>query len=247
MCLQCCCWSARLLARCGGPDILPSPVLGEEEIKGSVNKELTAALEKYGIATTDEQNQLIDRYCRLLWDWNDRLNLTRHVDYDTFVARDVLDSMHLATLIPRGKKVVDIGSGGGVPGILLAIVRPDLKIWLNDSIEKKTRALADMVLNLELSTKVINARIQDLLKQRRFDVLVARAVGPTKKVLGWLQPHWESFDELLLIKGPRWIEERKEARYHGLLADIDLRKLASYPMPGTDSESVVLSFKKKVD
>jgi 16S rRNA (guanine527-N7)-methyltransferase len=64
------------------------------------------------------------------------------------------------------------------------------------------------------------------------------------KILRWIEPHWKSFDRVLLIKGPRWIEERKEARHQSKMTSIDLRVLKKYPMPGTESESVVLSFQK---
>ena len=73
-----------------------------------------------------------------------------------------------------------------------------------------------------------------------FNSLVVRAVGTLRTLLAWLRPHWESFDRLLVLKGPAWIEERGEARHYGLLHDLSLRKLATYPMPGTKSESVLL-------
>jgi len=64
------------------------------------------------------------------------------------------------------------------------------------------------------------------------------------KVLGWFQPHWSSIGRLLMIKGPRWVQERKEARHLGLLKSLELRRLRTYPMPGTESESVILVLKK---
>jgi 16S rRNA (guanine527-N7)-methyltransferase len=65
------------------------------------------------------------------------------------------------------------------------------------------------------------------------------------KILRWLAPHWDSFDRLLLIKGPAWVEERQEARHEGLFRNLELRKLADYPLAGTESESVVLSIRPK--
>ena len=67
-----------------------------------------------------------------------------------------------------------------------------------------------------------------------------RAVARLTKMLGWLKPHWGSFKRLLIVKGPAWVEERGEARHRGLMRDLALRKLTSYPMPGTDSQSVLL-------
>ncbi len=66
-----------------------------------------------------------------------------------------------------------------------------------------------------------------------------------RKLLEWLRPHWDSFDQLLVLKGPAWLDERGEARHHGLMRDLSLRKLTSYPLPGTQSESVLLQIRRK--
>jgi 16S rRNA (guanine527-N7)-methyltransferase len=87
--------------------------------------------------------------------------------------------------------------------------------------------------------------VQEVLAQEHFNTLVARAVAPLDKMLRWLAPHWNAFERLLVIKGPAWVEERKVAHDAGLLRKVHLRKLASYPLPGTDSESVVLSVRRK--
>jgi 16S rRNA (guanine527-N7)-methyltransferase len=98
-----------------------------------------------------------------------------------------------------------------------------------------------------LRASVVHAPAQDLVTGERFDVLVARAVAPLSKLLKWLGPTFDSFDRLLVIKGPAWVEERTEAREAGLLRRLELRKLADYPLPGTDSQSVVLSVRRKGD
>jgi 16S rRNA (guanine527-N7)-methyltransferase len=197
-------------------------------------------LADYTIELPPEQVRRMEDYCRLVWAWNDRLNLTRHTEYRTFAARDIIDSMHLAECLVAGESVLDVGSGGGVPGVLLAILRPDVRITLSESVGKRAQALADIVKNLGLPAPVIQARAEQVLAGQRFDSVVARAVGPLAKVLTWVKPHWSSMGRLLLIKGPRWVEERKAARNLGLLRELELRRLKTYPMPGTDSESVIL-------
>lgn len=207
---------------------------------------LAAALARHGIELPAEQIELLDRYRRLLWDWNEKLNLTRHTTMDKFVGRDVVDSLAFGRFLTEGEDVLDVGSGGGVPGIVLAILRPDLSVSLCDSVGKRARVAADIVRQLDLNVPVHHAAVQDLLADNVYDSLLVRAVAPLTKLLTWLAPHWGAFRRLLVLKGPAWVEERKDARERGLFADLQLRKLHGYPLAGTDSESVLLEIKWKV-
>jgi 16S rRNA (guanine527-N7)-methyltransferase len=201
---------------------------------------LASALERHGISLDDEQVADLDRYCRVLWSWNEKLNLTRHTTYEKLVARDVLDTVQLERLVDAGERVLDVGSGGGVPGAILAIVRPDLDMTLCDSVAKKAAALAAIVEESGGRTPVVHARAEELLKNERFDSLVVRAVAPLHKLLTWFEPHWDSIGQLLVIKGPAWIAERAAARERQLLRGLELRKVAEYETPGTGAISVIL-------
>lgn len=206
---------------------------------------LTAALQRHGIEIPPEQTARLEAYCRLLWDWNDKLNLTRHTDFEKFVARDLVDSLSFGRFLDRGESLLDVGTGGGVPGVVLAIVRDDLKITLCELIAKKARAVGDIVEKLGLPAPVIHGRAEDLLTDHRYQTLVIRAVARLKKLLEWFKPHWLAFDRMLVLKGPSWLDERGEARHFGLLGGLTLRKLHSYPLPGTESESVLLEIKRR--
>jgi 16S rRNA (guanine527-N7)-methyltransferase len=201
---------------------------------------LELALARYEISLAQPQIERLDRYCRLLWDWNEKLNLTRHTTWDKFVARDLVDSLQLSQLLEPGQEVLDVGTGGGVPGIVLAILREDVEVSLCESVQKKARAVQEMVGQLDLPCPVYAERAEKLLEDLRYDVLVARAVGPLWKMCKWFQNSWHEFGCLLAVKGPGWVEERAAARERGMLQQVKLRRVASYPMPGTDSESVIL-------
>ena len=206
---------------------------------------LAAALARHQIEIPEPQVMLLDRYCELLWEWNAKINLTRHTDYEKFVTRDLVDSLAIAEFLGPDERVLDVGTGGGVPGIVLAIVREDLDVWLCESVGKKAKAVAAIVEQLGLSVPVAHARAEELLEKDHFDTLVVRAVARLRKLLSWFEPHWDSFERLLILKGPAWVEERNEARHHGLLRRLALRKLTEYPLPGTDSKSVLLQIYPK--
>lgn len=207
----------------------------------STPETLQQALLEASIQLEPAQIKLLDRYRQSLWRWNEQLNLTRHTTFEKFVCRDVVDSLELAKLLQPGERVLDIGTGGGVPGLLLAICRPDLRVKVSESTQKKARVVQAIVEELPLPVEVFSCRAEEVLELRTFDTLVARAVASLWKILSWVEPHWEAFDRLLLIKGQRWVEERGEARHRGLLKHYQLRKAATYQTPGTDAESVILS------
>jgi 16S rRNA (guanine527-N7)-methyltransferase len=207
-------------------------------------KELVAA---QNIPAADNQIEQLDLYRRLLWTWNERMNLTRHTTMEKFVGRDLVDSYELSKLLEQGERVLDVGTGSGVPGIPMAILRPDLIVNLCDSTQKKARAVEAIVADLGLPIRTYPNRAEDVLEITTFDTLVARALAPLAKVLGWLQPHWGAFDQLLLIKGRSWVDERSEARQLGLMRGLELRKAASYATPGNDADSVVLRMRQGTD
>jgi len=205
-----------------------------------VEPTLAEALAREAIVLEPAQVELLDRYRQLLWDWNKKINLTRHTTVEKFVTRDVVDSLQLAQLLEPGERVLDVGTGGGVPGVILAIARPDLKVSLCESTGKKARAVEEMVRELGLPVRVYASRVEDVLEMTTFDSLVARAVASLAKILTWLKPHWAAFDQVYLIKGRSWVEERGEARHYNLLHGLELRKAASYETPRTGAESVIL-------
>jgi 16S rRNA (guanine527-N7)-methyltransferase len=212
----------------------------EEAASNPTADTLAAALARHGFELPKEQVEQLDRYCRLLWDWNEKINLTRHTDYEKFVGRDVLDSLKLADHLRESDEILDVGTGGGVPGVVLAIVRPDLQVSMCDSVGKKARAVESMVKELGVDAAVLPFRAEEVLEDARFDALVIRAVGPLWKLLVDFKPHWQSFRRMLVVKGPKWTEELNEAKRRGLMHNLQIKTAAEYDLPGADGKSVVL-------
>src|SRR4051794_7223624 len=90
------------------------------------NDTLPAALARQGLTLDQPTIDKLEAFARALWDWNERINLTRHTTWEKFVSRDVVDAQQLNQLLPQGVSVLDVGTGGGVPGVVMWILRPDL-------------------------------------------------------------------------------------------------------------------------
>lgn len=189
-----------------------------------------AALARYGMELDEPLAQSLKTYAETMWRYNEQLNLTRHTTWDLFVGRDLRDCLQLAHLVQPDEVILDLGSGNGVPGIPLAIIRPDIEVSLAESVGKRAKVLDDLVTELNLNVPVYAARGEHLLEDFRFTTIVSRAVGSLLKFCRWVEPHWASFDRLLLVKGPKWVDERGEARHHGVLKGLELRVVANYPL-----------------
>ena len=201
----------------------------------------------------DIPDQVIPRlaaYAASLWEWNTRLNLTRHTDVQQFVERDITDTAALCPHINTNDHILDVGTGGGVPGVILAILRNDLTVELSDTSTKRVAALQSILNEINLPLKIHHQPAQQVVLTAMehnlpFHTLVIRAVAPLRKLLTWFEPISDSYDRLLLIKGPRWESEKQEARHHGHLKTVTARRIASWPIPNSDTESVLLEVKKR--
>ena len=206
-----------------------------------IEQDFAAALESHSMEIDEQIAERLQEYAQTLWRWNEQINLTRHTSWDLFVGRDLRDCLQLAPLLKSGEEVLDLGSGNGIPGIPLAILRPDIDVSLAESVAKRAKVLGEIVAELGLPVPVYGARGEELLEDFRFSSIVSRAVGSITKFCRWVEPHWPSVDRLLLIKGPKWVEERNEARHLGVMANLQMRRVASYPLgDDADSEGVIL-------
>lgn len=219
--------------------LLPAVATSPMDIE-TLTETLRPLVAQLGITLDDQRLKGLAAYALELWKWNEKLNLTRHTTPEQFVNRDVLDSWELCKLVNEGEEILDFGTGSGVPGLVMKILRPDLQMTVVDSVAKKGKALIQIAKALKMDVMVCIGRGEEVLEEDRFDAVVTRAVGPLPELLTMLQDHWLSVGRLLCVKGPKWVDERSIARAKGLLNELELRKVLEYPMPGTESSSVIL-------
>ncbi|MCR9017334.1 16S rRNA (guanine(527)-N(7))-methyltransferase RsmG [Aquiflexum gelatinilyticum] len=172
---------------------------------------------KYFPDLSESQIEKLTKLGPLYADWNEKINVISRKDMEHFYEKHVLHSLGIAKVISfePGTKVLDIGTGGGFPGIPLAIMFPETHFHLVDSIGKKINVVKDIAKQLKLSNvEAQQVRAEDLV--RKYDFILSRAVTRFANILPWVKNKFkkEDFNELqnglLLLKGGDVDEEMEE-------------------------------------
>ena len=144
---------------------------------------LEQGCERLGIALSADQGARLRRHLALLAKWNRRLNLTSVKGMDDMVVRHLLDSLAIARFV-RGQSLLDIGSGGGFPGMPLAVINPQLEVTLLDSRGKRIEFLRYACAALDLGgVSVVRGRVEDYRPAEKFDTLAVRAFASLGETL----------------------------------------------------------------
>lgn len=166
---------------------------------------------------SEEQQKQIVLLEELYKDWNQKINVVSRKDIDELYLRHVLHSMGIAMIqqFKAGSKVMDVGTGGGFPGVPLAILFPDVQFTLVDSIGKKIKVVDEVVEGLGLkNVKTINARVEEVPGQ--FDFIVSRAVAVMPTFVHWVkgkikkESAHQRRNGILYLKGGDLEEELKD-------------------------------------
>lgn len=176
-----------------------------------------AALEsgsaRLGVALPEGALAKLEAYLALLAKWNRTYNLTAIREPERMVTHHALDSLAVVPRLPqrKGIAVLDVGSGGGLPGIPIAIARPDARVVLVDSASKKAAFLAQAAIELPLANvEAVAARVEDYAPGRRFDVVISRAFSDLATFARLASPHLAAGGVMLAMKGVHPDEELAE-------------------------------------
>jgi 16S rRNA (guanine527-N7)-methyltransferase len=154
----------------------------------------------------------IQRYAHLLASEGVRRGLIGPRELPRLWTRHLLNCVVVHGLIAQGRSVADVGSGAGLPGVVLAVARPDLSMTLVEPLLRRTRFLEEVIADLELSNlTLVRARAEELHGRMAFDVVVARAVAPLDRLAGWGLPLCRPGGELLAIKGSSAFAELEQS------------------------------------
>jgi 16S rRNA (guanine527-N7)-methyltransferase len=182
----------------------------------SLHTQLAAGIAALGLVLPEDAEARLLAYLALLDKWNRVYNLTAVRDTERMVSHHVLDSLAAVPFF-QGKTVLDVGSGGGLPGIPLAIARPALQVTLIDSIAKKTAFLLQAKAELGLANlNVVTSRVEDFRPATGFDIITSRAFSDLKEFVTLtrhlLKPggHWLAMKGLIpheeIASLPDWVK-----------------------------------------
>ncbi len=177
-------------------------------------------IEKYFADFTETQLEQFRQLGGLYNEWNEKINVISRKDIETLYERHVLHSLAIAAICPfdDGAEIVDIGTGGGFPGIPLAIFFPNVRFTLVDSIGKKIKVVQEVADAVGLkNVTAIHGRVEEQ-KGRKFDYAVSRAVAPLADLWRWINPLLrvgqksdELPDGLICLKGGDLTKEIEES------------------------------------
>jgi 16S rRNA (guanine527-N7)-methyltransferase len=189
-------------------------------------------LQTYFSDFSPEQTKQLSSLQSLYTEWNEKINVISRKDIDNFYLHHVLHSLTIATTFSfaPGSKVMDLGCGGGFPGIPLAIFFPEAHFHLVDSINKKLKVVQEIADTIGLQNLTVEHTRAEDIKNRKFDVVVSRAVAPLKDLWRWSKPllqkttlasHENMPNGLICLKGGDLSNEIQESGCKPFVWDID--------------------------
>lgn len=174
-------------------------------------------IKDYKITLTENQYEQFQKYFELLAEWNEKMNLTAITDESGVALKHFADSLSLLNFvdIPQNSSLADVGTGAGFPGVVLKIARPDIKITLIDSLNKRLVFLGEVCAQLGIEAELIHSRAEDGARDEKlresFDFAVSRAVARMNVLSEYCLPYVKVGGAFCAMKGAQANEEFKES------------------------------------
>lgn len=171
---------------------------------------IISKFKKYGFTLTESQAEAFEIYYQFLVQENQKYNLTAITKEEDVVIKHFIDSVLPAIHIPQNSSVVDVGTGAGFPSVPLKILRPDIKLYLVDSLQKRINFLDMLIEKLKLkNVYTFHSRSEDFAQNNRekFDVALSRAVASIPTLSEYLLPLVKVGGKALMYKGEKILEE----------------------------------------
>ncbi|MDB5777505.1 MAG: rRNA methyltransferase [Herbaspirillum sp.] len=185
--------------------------MNDVTIQDNLTRELRTGVESLGLSLSENQHEKLLGYLALLSKWNKVYNLTALRDPGQMVTHHLLDSLAAVSAFAGMRNVLDVGAGGGLPGIVLAIwaaeAQPEMQVSMIDTVHKKTAFLTQVKAELQLSNVLVyTARVEQLQlkqlpQQRAFDAITSRAFAELGDFIEWSQHLLAPGGQYIAMKG----------------------------------------------
>ena len=176
----------------------------------ALSKVLTDGIAELGLGLNPAQHEQLLDYLQLLFKWNAVYNLTSVRDPMQMVTHHLLDSLAAVPAFEGTKNVLDVGAGGGLPGMVLAICRPDMKVAMIDTVHKKTAFLTQVKAELGLANvTVYTKRVEQLEVKELFDVITSRAFADLLDFVNWSGHLLAEGGQFIALKGVAATDEQQ--------------------------------------
>lgn len=212
---------------------------------------LAAAAADSGLALSPAQLEAFAVYNDLLLAWNEKVNLTAITAPQEVAVKHVVDSLSCydAGFFPAGCSLVDVGTGAGFPGLPLKIYRPDIRLTLLDSLNKRLAFLAEVVARLGLTgVALVHARAEEAGRQKdhreRYQVATSRAVARLNALAELCLPLVDVGGHFVALKGAQYREELDEAGRAIALLGGKVEAVRPVRLPGLDDSRAVIYIRK---
>lgn len=201
----------------------------------------------YNIDVTELQAEKFAKFYHFLVAENEKFNLTAITQPDEVAIKHFVDSVLPFMQIPKGACVIDVGTGGGFPGVPLKIMRDDIQIVLLDSLQKRVKFLEEVKNLLSLSkTTCVHSRAEDYVKNNRekFDVALSRAVAGVPTLSEYLLPYVKVGGKIMMYKGSKAEEELFEGQKAIKEFGGKFEKMLSFKLNEVESERNIIIINK---
>jgi len=187
---------------------------------------LTQLLEKEGIHLAQDIVVKLENFATLLNEWNQIHNLTGAKNIEA-IYTNIIDSLYPLTFIKKPKDLLDVGTGAGFPGLVLAIALPDTEVVLAEPLKKRVSFLKYAAIDLELPNVKVEAKRVEKVEHKPFEMISSRAVTNTKLLLDLTEDISDTQTEYLFYKGSRVFDEIEDVQ-HQLVYDIVQKNQRNY-------------------
>ena len=205
----------------------------------------------FGIDLEEEALSRLETYASCLLEWNERMNLTAITRPEEVAVKHFVDSIALLSVvdIPKGGRMVDIGTGAGFPGVPILIARPDIRLTLLDSLNKRLIFLKELLGQLGLTAQLQHGRAEEGGKKpefrEQFDLATSRAVANLRLLAEYCLPYVKVGGIFAAMKGPDVESERKEAENAIRLLGGMVVSVHPFSLPDGSGRTIVVIQKEK--